>query len=225
MIDLHCHTIFSDGALLPAELARRVEALGYSYVALTDHVGPSNMEHVIRSAVRAAEELNPHLGCTIIPGVELTHVPPKLIPELARRARELGAAWVVVHGESLVEPVAPGTNRAALETGREGGVDLLAHPGLLTPELARLAARNRVALELTSRRGHSLSNGLVAALAREAGATLLVNSDSHAPGDILTPEMARKVALGAGLSGEEADQARHRALELAALAAGENKWN
>jgi len=222
MIDLHCHTIFSDGALLPAELVRRADALGYRYVALTDHVGPSNMEHVIRSAVRAAEELNPYLDCTIIPGVELTHVPPEMIAPLAERARGLGAAWVVVHGESLVEPVAHGTNQAALETGHKGGVDLLAHPGLLTPDQARLAARNGVALELTSRRGHSLSNGLVASLGREAGATLLVNSDSHTPGDILTSEMARKVALGAGLNESEADGVRERAYELAASAAEES---
>ncbi len=221
MIDLHCHTIFSDGELLPAELAHRVDALGYRYVALTDHVGPSNLELAISACVRAAEELNPYLNCTIIPGVELTHIPPGLIPKLARRAKDLGAVWVVVHGESLVEPVAPGTNQAALETGKGGGVDLLAHPGLLTREQARLATRNQVALELTSRRGHSLSNGLVAALGREAGATLLVNSDSHSPGDILTPEMARKVALGAGLSEAEADRLRANALEIGArVAAG-----
>ena len=220
MIDLHCHTIFSDGALLPAELARRVDDLGYRYVALTDHVGPSNMENVILSCIRAAEELNPYLGCTIIPGVELTHVPPGLIPDLARRAKDLGAAWVVVHGESLVEPVAPGTNQAALETGRAGGIDLLAHPGLLTREQAELAKENGVALELTSRRGHSLSNGRVAALGRAAGATLVVNSDSHSPGDILTPEMARKVALGAGLSEAEADLLRRNSLELGARIAG-----
>ena len=216
MIDLHCHTIFSDGALLPAELARRVDALGYKYVALTDHVGPSNLEPVIQACVRAARELNPYLGCTIIPGVELTHIPPQLIPKLARRAKDLGAAWVVVHGESLVEPVAPGTNQAALEAGGENGVDLLAHPGLLTPEQAALAVKNKVALELTSRRGHSLSNGLVAALGREAGATLVVNSDSHSPGDILTSEMARKVALGAGLSRDEADRLRQNSLKLGA---------
>ena len=215
MIDLHCHTFFSDGALLPAELARRVEVLGYRYLALTDHAGPSNLEELISAARRAARELNPHLKVTLIPGVELTHVPPGLINDLTRRARGLGAVWVVVHGESLVEPVAPGTNQAALEAG----VDLLAHPGLLTLDQARLAAEKGVALELTSRRGHSLANGLVAALAREAGATLVVNSDSHSPGDILTPEMAEKVALGAGLSREEAGLARERALELGARAA------
>lgn len=215
MIDLHCHTFFSDGALLPAELARRMEVLGYRYVALTDHAGPSNLESLISAGRKAARELNPHLKVTIIPGVELTHVPPGLIGELTRRARELGACWVAVHGESLVEPVAPGTNQAALEAG----VDLLAHPGLLTPAQARLAAEKGVALELTSRRGHSLGNGLVAALGREAGATLVVNSDSHSPGDIMTLEMAEKVALGAGLSQEEADLARARALELGARAA------
>ena len=72
MLDLHTHTIHSDGELLPAELARRVDALGYRYIALTDHVGPSNLEPVARAILLAAEELNPHLEVTIIPGVELT---------------------------------------------------------------------------------------------------------------------------------------------------------
>jgi len=220
MLDLHCHTFLSDGELLPAELARRVEARGYRYVAMTDHAGPSNLEEVVAAVRRAAEGLNPHLTCQIIPGVELTHLPPVLIAPMARRARELGARWVVVHGETLVEPVPPGTNRAALEAGKKGGIDLLAHPGLLTLEEARLAAANGVALELSARGGHCLGNGRTAALAREAGATLLVNSDAHAPKDLMEDEFARRLALGAGLSEEEAEELRKGAYALAARAAG-----
>jgi hypothetical protein len=51
----------------------------------------------------------------LIPGVELTSVPPRKIAALAEKARSLGAKWVVVHGETIMEPVAPGTNRAAIE--------------------------------------------------------------------------------------------------------------
>ena len=217
MLDLHTHSLLSDGGLLPSELARRLDVLGYRFLAITDHVGPENLERVVREIGLAAQELNRHLGLTLIPGVELTHVPPALISPLARRARELGAAWVVVHGETVVEPVAAGTNQAALEA--DPPVDLLAHPGLLTPEQAALAARRGVALELTAKKGHSLTNGLVARLGLEAGADLLVNSDGHQPGDYLTDQLARQVALGAGLSPNQADGLRRRALELAARAA------
>jgi histidinol phosphatase-like PHP family hydrolase len=137
-------------------------------------------------------------------------VPPKRIPELILQARALGAAFVVVHGETLAEPVEPGTNRAAIE----GGCDILAHPGLLTPEEAELAAQKGVLLEISARKGHSLANGHVAALARRTGAGLLVNSDAHAPSDLMTPEFQRSVALGAGLAEEEFLAALENALSL-----------
>jgi histidinol phosphatase-like PHP family hydrolase len=115
------------------------------------------------------------------------------------KARELGADYVVVHGESPVEPVAPGTNIAAIEAG----VDLLAHPGLLSKIEARRAAELGVRLELSARGGHCLGNGLVARLSKEYGVSLVICSDAHAPGDLLTPKLAAAVALGAGLTYEE----------------------
>ncbi len=38
-------------------------------------------------------------------------VAPRYIPEVARRARRAGAEIVLVHGETLAEPVPPGTVR------------------------------------------------------------------------------------------------------------------
>ncbi len=211
MIDLHTHSLLSDGELLPAELSRRMEVLGYSAVAITDHADPSNLDWLVPRIVQAARELNPHLKIRVVPGVELTHAPPPLIPELAARARELGAVVVVVHGETLVEPVPPGTNRAALACP---DVDVLAHPGLLAPDEARLAAERGVLLEITSRAGHSLANGHVARLAREAGAGLVLNSDLHAPRDIVAPAFADRVGRAAGLSEEEVAKARQNARSL-----------
>lgn len=194
MIDLHTHTLFSDGVLLPFELARRAEAAGYRAIALTDHVDPSNIEHVVSSLSRAAREIAGQLSIKVIPGAELTHIPPGMIARLTKQARELGAAVVIMHGETLVEPVAPGTNRAAIEAG----VDILAHPGLITPEEATLAAERGVALEISTRKGHSLSNGHVARVGLAAGATLVVNNDAHAPGDLVPLEQARRICRGAG---------------------------
>jgi len=198
MIDLHTHSLFSDGALIPSELVRRLEAMGYLAVAITDHVDTSNLDHVVPRMVRVAEELNHAQSVKVIPGVELTHVPPVFIPSLVRRAREMGARLVVIHGETIVEPVAPGTNRA----GIEAEADVIAHPGLIRPEEVKLAVSKGVFLEITARKGHSLTNGHVAKLATEAGARLILNSDSHAPGDFMTEVFARKVVQGAGLPSE-----------------------
>jgi histidinol phosphatase-like PHP family hydrolase len=195
MIDLHTHSLFSDGELLPSELVRRVEALGYETVAITDHVDVSNLDFVVPRIVKVSEVLNEGQSVKVVPGVELTHVPPGQIGDLVRKARNLGAKLVVLHGETVVEPVAQGTNRAGLEAG----VDVLAHPGLITMEDATLAARKGIFLEISGRSGHSFSNGHVAKTAREAGAGLVLNSDAHSPRDLMTEDFGRRVAEGAGL--------------------------
>ncbi len=199
MFDLHCHSIFSDGELVPTELLRRVSVLGYEAVAITDHADHSNIDFIVPRIYTAARTLNQVSKTRLIPGIEITHVPPIMIPELIARARALGAEIVVVHGETLVEPVEPGTNLAAIK----GGADILAHPGLITEEEVKLAAERGVFLELSGRKGHCLTNGHVASLARRFGAKLVINSDAHAPGDFMTAEFAFKVGLGAGLTEEE----------------------
>ena len=203
-IDLHVHSLLSDGVLLPSELLRRVVVRGYEAIAITDHTDASNMEELITSLMRFARQQEGDFPLTFILGVELTHVAPRSIAPLARRAKELGAGLVVVHGETISEPVRPGTNRAAVECS---AVDILAHPGFITLEEARLAAENDIYLEITSRRGHCLTNGHVANIARQAGARLVVNTDAHTPQDMIDQEMARRVAAGAGLNEAEVEAA------------------
>jgi len=199
MIDLHTHSLFSDGELLPSELVRRLEDMGYSSAAITDHIDSSNLDFVIPRLVTVARDLNRSQSVKVIPGAELTHVPPGMIEPLAKKARELGAEIVLVHGETIVEPVPTGTNKAAILAG----VDILAHPGLISSEDVQLAAEKGVYLEISSRHGHSFTNGHVARLAKDYGARLVLNSDAHSPQDLMTHQFARMVALGTGL-GENA---------------------
>ena len=196
MYDLHTHTILSDGEMLPIELIRRMAVAGYTTVAITDHADPSNTGEILATLAKVRESAQIY-GVKLLCGVELTHVPPSLIADLAKSAKELGADIVVVHGETPVEPVAPGTNRAACGCRY---VNVLAHPGLVTIEEARLAAKNGIALELTSRGGHNRTNGHVARIAYEGGCQLVVDSDAHAPHDILNEQAKFIVAKGAGLT-------------------------
>jgi putative hydrolase len=202
VIDFHTHTLFSDGVLLPSELVRRAAHVGYRAIGLTDHVDGSNLASVVPAMIKVAGELNRFQDTIVIPGVEITHAPPAQIESLVREARRLGALLVVIHGESPVEPVASGTNRA----GIEAGADILAHPGFITPEEARLAAENGVFLEITSRNGHSLTNGLVARAALAAGAKLVIDTDTHTPDNLITRERAFKVIMGAGLTETQANE-------------------
>lgn len=201
--DFHTHTINSDGDLLPIELIRRASVMGIGVLAITDHAGAGNIESLI-SSIRGDCELAEEYGVVAIPGVELTHVPPKKIPTLAKRAKKAGADIVVIHGETIIEPVPALTNRYSVECT---DVDVLAHPGLLSPNDAETARGNGIFIEITSRKGHSLTNGLVARVALAAKASLIVNTDAHAPDDLIGYRFARKVALGTGLSSSEADKA------------------
>lgn len=207
MIDLHAHTFFSDGVLVPSELARRAESTGLTGIGITDHGDSSNIDFIVPRIVAVACDLNRLMNIKVIPGIELTHVPPSLIAECARRARNLGARIIIVHGETIVEPVAPGTNRAAIDAG----VNILAHPGLISMEEVLMAKEKGVLLEISARKGHSLTNGYVAKLATEAGAKLVINTDTHDPSDLINREQALKIVRGAGLTEADFDMMQQNA--------------
>jgi histidinol phosphatase-like PHP family hydrolase len=195
--DFHIHSLLTEGELVPSEIAQRCSVLGYGGIAITDHVDASNLAYVLDCLVPACRELGEVFDFPILSGVELTHVPPPSIEKMVTKAREMGAQIVIAHGETLVEPVMKGSNLAALKVP---GVDILAHPGLITAKEAALAMKNGVFLELTSRKGHCLANGHVAKMAMESGADLLLNSDAHAPSDLIGFEESMKIARGSGLS-------------------------
>ena len=199
MIDLHTHSIFSDGDLIPTELAQRAYAAGYKTIAITDHADHSNFDFIIPRIIKVCQKITEKGNITVLPGVELTHVDPRDIADLAKEARKLGAKIIVVHGQTLVEPVPVGTNLAALQAD----IDILAHPGLLTDEEAKLAVSRNIYLEITTRKGHSLSNGHVFQMARKHKAKLVLDNDAHSPADFVGRDMATKIAAGAGMSFDE----------------------
>lgn len=199
MIDLHTHTLFSDGELLPSELVRRAEAKGYKAIALTDHVDSSNIDFVLPRIVNTCKILNKHWKIRAIPGVEITHSPIEEIKGLVKFARKKGAKIVVVHGETISEPVVPGTNKSAIEAK----CDILAHPGYITEDLVMLAKRNGVCLEITARKTHSKPNKHVLGLAKKVGAKLVLNTDSHTPENLISDEAANKLLKGLGCSKED----------------------
>ena len=67
-IDLHCHTIASDGLLGPTELVAHARAMGLQTIAVTDHDTVAGIDEALTAAGR--------LGLEVIPGVEInTDVP------------------------------------------------------------------------------------------------------------------------------------------------------
>lgn len=203
--DFHTHTSLSDGTLSPIELIRRALVNNYHAIALTDHAATGELSRIIQETAEICALARSYWNILAIPGIELTHVPPQAIAETAKKAKQLGAWIVVVHGETFIEPVEKGTNLAAIHSPH---VDILAHPGLLSLEEAKLAAKNGIFLEITARKGHCLANGHIASLAQQVGAKLLLTSDAHSQQDLLTLSLASAIIHGSGLD----DTAKYQVL-------------
>jgi histidinol phosphatase-like PHP family hydrolase len=202
MYNLHCHSLLSDGVLLPSEIAIRYLDKSYKTIAITDHVDYSNIEVTVKAILEFTKHWPKNSPLKVLPGVELTHLPLEQFKPLAKYARSRGIKIIVAHGETLVEPVIKGTNRAALEAD----IDILAHPGLITDAEVKLAKRKGIFLEVTSRKGHDTANAHVVGKALKLGARLILNNDSHAPEDIITPEQLLGFGRRAGLSQKELEK-------------------
>lgn len=199
MFNLHCHSLLSDGVLLPSEIAVRYMVLGYEAIAITDHVDYSNIEEVVARLLKFIQHWPKNAKIKVLPGIELTHLPLEQFKPLAKYARKKGIKVIIAHGETLAEPVVKGTNAAALEAD----IDILAHPGLISDAEVKLAGKKGVFLEITSRQGHCDTNLHVAEKALKHKAKLVLDTDSHQPEDIITPQELIKVGACAGLNKTE----------------------
>jgi histidinol phosphatase-like PHP family hydrolase len=193
--DFHSHTFLTDGRASATDMWREADVLGHKALAVTDHVALEDPRPLLdRLRQEAAQWEGAEL--TTLVGVEVTMVTPRKIPDVVRAARRAGAEIVIVHGETVANPVPPGTNRASVELN---DVDVLAHPGFLTVEEAELAKSHDVILELTARALHMVTNGHVARTALEVGNDLVVDSDAHATDQLVSAHHARQIARGAGV--------------------------
>ena len=199
MIDLHTHTLLSDGELLPSELVRRAVVKNYEAIALTDHVDSSNIDFVLPRIVKISSLLSQYWPIKVIPGLEITHAPLEEIGKLIGYGRDNGARIVVVHGETVSEPVLPGTNKEAIRCK----ADILAHPGLLSEEDARLAKKNKVYIEVSKRKSHARANQHVREVARKTGMELILSTDTHGPDDLVDDAEALRFLSSQDFSKDE----------------------
>ncbi len=199
MYNLHCHSLLSDGCLLPTEVAMRYAAAGFKVIAITDHVDYSNIKAVISAILNFTRHWPKNSLIQVLPGIELTHLPPHQFKPLASYARKKGIKVIVAHGESPVEPVVKDTNHLALLAD----IDILAHPGNISEQDVKLARDRGIFLEITTRRGHRVGNFQVANLAMRYGAKLILGTDSHAPEDIISYDEMRRNALKNGITSQQ----------------------
>jgi len=202
MYNLHAHTFLSDGDLLPSEVAVRYQDKGYKVIAITDHADYSNIKMVAKAIVEFCRRWPKDSAIKVLPGIELTHLPPEQFKPLAALARKEGIKIIIAHGETPVEPVTKNTNHLALAAD----IDILAHPGLISDADTKLAQERGIFLEITSRAGHRDTNTHVIKQAKKFGARLILNNDSHTCEDIISPAELIKVGLDYGLTAIEIDK-------------------
>ena len=199
--DFHTHSFLTDGVLLPIEQLRRAYVHGHVGYGITDHISLSNLG-IIPKLIEDCKLATKHWEILALPGVEVTHVPIKAIEEVVEKSVEKGALIVVIHGQTIAEPVEPGTNLIAAKCKN---ADILAHPGLLTKDVADLCKKNDVFVEITSNKTHSITNGHVARIGKESKVKFIQNTDSHSPSDMKNYEEGEEILLAAGFTKRETE--------------------
>lgn len=73
-LDLHCHSIYSDGALPPEEIIDTAIELGLSAISITDHDNILAYDYAQAQLRKRSEENRAEIGLEIIPGIEVNTI-------------------------------------------------------------------------------------------------------------------------------------------------------
>ena len=208
--DLHMHTVYSDGRDSVAGMVHAARALGYRYMAITDHSPTSRASRVL-SLERLAEQaeeiaavraLVPDI--TILQGIECDiqedgslDVPDSVLERLdivlASMHESFGHSparilqrYERVLAHPLVNVITHPANRSP---GRQPGY------ALAFARLFEEAARTGTAVEIDGAPGHLDLDAPLAELAASIGAPILVDSDCH-----MAERLGRQMRFGVGLA-------------------------
>lgn len=192
--DLHLHTDWSDGGHSVAEMLRAAESFGHDYVAVTDHAtGPGMVGGVgvedddLLAEAEAVREAAQEVGIQVFTGVEANISVDGEISVADDVLAELDCVVASPHagldGDGTDRLVAACEHPEVDVIGHPTGRMLNQRPGIDVDieTLAEAAAANGVALEINANPHRlDLRGGLVKA-AIEAGATIAIDTDAHAP--------------------------------------------
>jgi DNA polymerase (family 10) len=202
--DLHMHSVWSDGRDTLKDMAEAARALGYEYIAITDHSQRAQASRALArhdvmrqraEIVAARAQLTP---LEILHGLEVEIMPDGTLdfPD------PLLAGFDIVLA-SLHDDAGHGGARLTeryLAAIRNPFVTVITHPANRTPggfagydldydRLFAAAADTGTVLEIDGAPNHLDMDGAIARRAVAAGVTVVVSSDSHHAG-ALGPQMA-----------------------------------
>ncbi len=216
--DLQMHTSATDGQATVDEMARAARALGYDYIAITDHSKRVTMTRGLdpkrlREQWRAIEEWNAaNRGFTILKSVEL---------DILESGQLDLPDDVLAEADYVVATVHYGTNQTEAELTRRlvgaaehPWVDAIGHPtgrllGKREPypldfdTLAQAAARSGCLLELNGHPERMDLPDTLAAAAKQRGVRFVLSTDSHQPNNLTFMRYAVDLARRAGLEARD----------------------
>ncbi len=192
--DLHVHSDWSDGASSIRAMAEAARERGYEYIAICDHskslgiAGGLSEDEVLRQ-VEFIADLDRHLdGITVLSGIEVDIKKDGSLDLSDEVLSRLDVVVASVHS-SFRQPKEAMTGRI-IQALRNENVDILGHPTgrvlgrrdayeVDMEKVIEDAARCRVALEINAYPERLDLDSGWARRARDAGAVLAVNTDSH----------------------------------------------
>jgi DNA polymerase (family X) len=192
--DLHMHTTYSDGRDSMRRMIQSAHAMGYEYIAITDHSEHAGASRTLtlgdidrqREEIMSLRDEAP--GMTILHGIEVDILPDGSLDCPDRVLESLDIVLASLHESAgqdgrqltrrclgairhpLVSVITHPTNRLV---GRRPGYDMD------YPAIYHAAAETGTALEIDGAPPHLDLTGERAREAVEAGATVVIDSDSH----------------------------------------------
>jgi DNA polymerase (family X) len=236
--DLHTHTVWSDGRDTTETVIRSARALGYRYLAITDHSPTSkasrtlSLEGVSRQAKEIERLRAAYPEITILHGCEVD-----ILPDGSLDLPDAVMAGLDIVLASLHDAAGQTPERLLeryLAAMAHPSISIVTHPANRTPGRANgyaldwdrffAAARDTgTAVEIDGAPGHLDLDGHLARQAVETGATVVIDSDGH-----FAERLGRQMRMGVGTAGRGGVEARHvlnaRSLEgVRAFVAGKRR--
>ena len=204
--DLHMHSTWSDGMQSVADMARAAHALGYEYIAITDHSHAVTVAHGL-TAERVLQQIKEikdmHTNIHILAGTECDILADGSLdfPDDVLAAFDFVVASVHSHFDMDEADMTGRVVRALAHPH----VHCIGHPtGRLIGErmpykldvaaVIAAAAAHHAALEINSAPDRLDLNETHAAMAREAGVPLSIATDSHHASALKTIRFGLNVA-------------------------------
>jgi putative hydrolase len=215
--DVHSHTDWSDGRATLREMAEGAQALGYRYLAITDHsprikvVNGLDAERLVAQS-REMAEVQTHVEVTLLQGIEVDILEDGSLDLPDAVLEILDVVIASPHVKLRQEPEA--MSERMLRAVSHPHVDVIGHPTGRRPgsregatydfeAVFKEAAKHGVALEIDCDPARMDLSPELARLALECGCTFAVDSDAHAPAEFAYVPMALWTARRAGIPQEK----------------------